>query len=133
LSPTSYIFQTAANVIRDRARRQAARHHREHDELSEGDLPTEMKGDSPKNPKDFKPDYEIGSRNVYADLGRAAASSGVTGLPLLEGDRGSEASGAVNSARAPTKPEGLRSAAFLLGRPFAASLGLTRTGSCEQF
>jgi RNA polymerase sigma factor (sigma-70 family) len=36
----SYVFQTAANVIRDRARRQAARHHREHDELSESDLPT---------------------------------------------------------------------------------------------
>ena len=25
--------------------------------------------------KDFKPDYEIGSSNVYADLGRAAAGS----------------------------------------------------------
>src|SRR5258707_6412552 len=36
----SYVFQTAANVIRDRARRQAARHHREHDELCESDLPT---------------------------------------------------------------------------------------------
>jgi RNA polymerase sigma factor (sigma-70 family) len=36
----SYVFQTAANVIRDRARRHAARHHREHDELSESDLPT---------------------------------------------------------------------------------------------
>jgi RNA polymerase sigma factor (sigma-70 family) len=36
----SYVFQTAANVIRDRARRQAARHHRQHDELSEGELPT---------------------------------------------------------------------------------------------
>lgn len=35
----SYVFQTAANVIRDRARRQAARHHREHDELSESNLP----------------------------------------------------------------------------------------------
>jgi RNA polymerase sigma factor (sigma-70 family) len=35
----SYVFQTAANVIRDRARRQATRHHREHDELSESDLP----------------------------------------------------------------------------------------------
>jgi RNA polymerase sigma factor (sigma-70 family) len=33
----SYVFQTAANVIRDRARRQAARHHREHHELTEGD------------------------------------------------------------------------------------------------
>jgi predicted XRE-type DNA-binding protein len=31
----------------------------------------------PKRPKDFKPDYEIGSGsgNVYADLGRAAAGS----------------------------------------------------------
>jgi predicted XRE-type DNA-binding protein len=29
----------------------------------------------PKNRKDFKPDYEIGSSNVYADLGRAAAGS----------------------------------------------------------
>ena len=29
----------------------------------------------PKNRKDVKPDYEIGSRNVYADLGRAAAGS----------------------------------------------------------
>ena len=37
----SYVFQTAANVIRDRARRQAARHHREHDELSESELPTD--------------------------------------------------------------------------------------------
>jgi len=36
----SYVFQTAANVIRDRARRHAARHHREHDQLSESDLPT---------------------------------------------------------------------------------------------
>src|ERR1700693_5374140 len=36
----SYVFQTAANVIRDRARRHAARHHREHDALSESDLPT---------------------------------------------------------------------------------------------
>jgi RNA polymerase sigma factor (sigma-70 family) len=36
----SYVFQTAANVIRDRARRHAARHHRQHDELSESDLPT---------------------------------------------------------------------------------------------
>jgi predicted XRE-type DNA-binding protein len=29
----------------------------------------------PKRLKDFKPDYEIGSGNVYADLGRAAAGS----------------------------------------------------------
>ena len=29
----------------------------------------------PKNRKDIKPDYEIGSSNVYADLGRAAAGS----------------------------------------------------------
>ena len=29
----------------------------------------------PKNRKDFKRDYEIGSSNVYADLGRAAASN----------------------------------------------------------
>src|SRR5271168_3642483 len=36
----SYVFQTAANVIRDRARRHAARHHREHQELLESDLPT---------------------------------------------------------------------------------------------
>jgi RNA polymerase sigma factor (sigma-70 family) len=36
----SYVFQTAANVIRDRARRHATRHHREHDALSEKDLPT---------------------------------------------------------------------------------------------
>src|ERR1700728_1766833 len=36
----SYVFQTAANVIRDRARRQAARRHRQHDELSESELPT---------------------------------------------------------------------------------------------
>src|SRR3979490_321689 len=36
----SYVFQTAANVIRDRARRHAARHHRDHDALSESDLPT---------------------------------------------------------------------------------------------
>src|SRR5580658_2280526 len=36
----SYVFQTAANVIRDRARRFAARHHRAHDSLSESDLPT---------------------------------------------------------------------------------------------
>jgi RNA polymerase sigma factor (sigma-70 family) len=36
----SYVFQTAANVIRDRARRHAARHHRQHDALSESDLPT---------------------------------------------------------------------------------------------
>jgi RNA polymerase sigma factor (sigma-70 family) len=36
----SYVFQTAANVIRDRARRHAARHHRDHDALSECDLPT---------------------------------------------------------------------------------------------
>jgi RNA polymerase sigma factor (sigma-70 family) len=36
----SYVFRTAANVIRDRARRLAARHHREHEELSESDLPT---------------------------------------------------------------------------------------------
>jgi predicted XRE-type DNA-binding protein len=28
----------------------------------------------PKNRKDIKPDYEIGSSNIYADLGRAAAS-----------------------------------------------------------
>ena len=28
-----------------------------------------------KNRRDFKPDYEIGSSNVYADLGRAAAGS----------------------------------------------------------
>jgi RNA polymerase sigma factor (sigma-70 family) len=35
----SYVFRTAANVIHDRARRLAARHHREHDALSEGDLP----------------------------------------------------------------------------------------------
>src|SRR5580698_221714 len=37
----SYVFQTAANVIRDRARRQAARHHREHDKLEESDLPAD--------------------------------------------------------------------------------------------
>ena len=36
----SYVFQTAANVIRDRARRHAARHHCEHHELLESDLPT---------------------------------------------------------------------------------------------
>src|ERR1700676_4533230 len=36
----SYVFQTAANVIRDRARHQAARHYRQHDELSTSDLPT---------------------------------------------------------------------------------------------
>jgi RNA polymerase sigma factor (sigma-70 family) len=36
----SYVFQTAANVIRDRARRQAVRHHREHEELSESTQPT---------------------------------------------------------------------------------------------
>jgi RNA polymerase sigma factor (sigma-70 family) len=36
----SYVFQTAANVIRDRARRHAARHYRQHDELSASDLPT---------------------------------------------------------------------------------------------
>jgi len=35
----SYVFQTAANVICDRARRLSARHHREHEELSEGRLP----------------------------------------------------------------------------------------------
>jgi len=29
----------------------------------------------PKNRKVVKPDYEIGSSNVYADLGRAAAGS----------------------------------------------------------
>jgi len=29
----------------------------------------------PKSRKDFKPDYEIGSSNIYADLGRAAAGS----------------------------------------------------------
>lgn len=28
-----------------------------------------------KSRKDFKPDYEIGSSNIYADLGRAAAGS----------------------------------------------------------
>jgi predicted XRE-type DNA-binding protein len=28
-----------------------------------------------KSPKDIKPDYEIGSSNVYADLGRATAGS----------------------------------------------------------
>jgi predicted XRE-type DNA-binding protein len=28
-----------------------------------------------KGRKDFKPDYEIGSSNIYADLGRAAAGS----------------------------------------------------------
>jgi RNA polymerase sigma-70 factor (ECF subfamily) len=37
----SYVFQTAANVIRDRARRQAARHHGRHDELSDAELPTD--------------------------------------------------------------------------------------------
>jgi RNA polymerase sigma factor (sigma-70 family) len=37
----SYVFQTAANVIRDRARRQAARHHHQHDELSEAAHPTD--------------------------------------------------------------------------------------------
>jgi RNA polymerase sigma factor (sigma-70 family) len=37
----SYVFQTAANVIRDRARRQAARHRSEHDELSEGNTPAD--------------------------------------------------------------------------------------------
>jgi RNA polymerase sigma factor (sigma-70 family) len=37
----SYVFQTAANVIRDRARRQAARHYRDHDDLSASDLPTD--------------------------------------------------------------------------------------------
>jgi len=36
----SYVFQTAANVIRDRERRHAARRHREHYELLESDLPT---------------------------------------------------------------------------------------------
>jgi RNA polymerase sigma factor (sigma-70 family) len=36
----SYVFQTAANVIRDRVRRQTARHHREHDKLSESNLPS---------------------------------------------------------------------------------------------
>jgi RNA polymerase sigma factor (sigma-70 family) len=36
----SYVFQTAANVIRDRARHQAARHYRDHDELSKVELPT---------------------------------------------------------------------------------------------
>ena len=35
----SYVFQTAANVIRDRARRHAARHHREHGPLSDSELP----------------------------------------------------------------------------------------------
>jgi predicted XRE-type DNA-binding protein len=29
----------------------------------------------PKKPKGLKPDYEIGSRNVYADLGRGGASN----------------------------------------------------------
>ena len=28
-----------------------------------------------KSRKDFKPDYEIGSSNIYADLGRAAGGS----------------------------------------------------------
>lgn len=36
----SYVFQTAANVIRDRVRRHAARRHSEHKELLESDLPT---------------------------------------------------------------------------------------------
>jgi RNA polymerase sigma factor (sigma-70 family) len=36
----SYVFQTAANVIRDRARRLAVRHHRDHVALAESDLPT---------------------------------------------------------------------------------------------
>jgi RNA polymerase sigma factor (sigma-70 family) len=36
----SYVFRTAANVIHDRARRHATRHYREHDELSETNLPT---------------------------------------------------------------------------------------------
>src|ERR1700722_11748150 len=35
----SYVFQTAANVIRDRARRLAVRHHRDHVALAESDLP----------------------------------------------------------------------------------------------
>src|ERR1700735_3976468 len=35
-----YVFQVAANIIRDRVRRRAARHHHEHDELSESNLPT---------------------------------------------------------------------------------------------
>jgi hypothetical protein len=38
----------------------------------------------------------------------------------------------LRGANTPPKPEGLRSAALSRGRPFAASLDLTRTGSCEQ-
>lgn len=37
----SYVFQTAANVILDRARRQAVRQHRLHHALEESDLPTD--------------------------------------------------------------------------------------------
>jgi RNA polymerase sigma-70 factor (ECF subfamily) len=35
----SYVFQTAANVIRDRARRQLSHHHHGHDEFSEAAHP----------------------------------------------------------------------------------------------
>jgi RNA polymerase sigma factor (sigma-70 family) len=37
----SYVFQTAANVILDRARRQITRHHHQHHELKETDLPAD--------------------------------------------------------------------------------------------
>lgn len=37
-----YVFQTAANVIRDRLRRQAARCHAEHAPLDEADLPPDL-------------------------------------------------------------------------------------------
>jgi hypothetical protein len=33
--------------------------------------------------KYFKPDYEIGSSNVYADLGRTAAGSLLIGVHLI--------------------------------------------------
>jgi hypothetical protein len=39
------------------------------------EIAEEMKRDSPENSKDFKPDYEIGSSSIYADLGRAAGGS----------------------------------------------------------
>lgn len=38
-----YVFQTAANIIRDRARRQAARRYAEHESLEDADLPPDQR------------------------------------------------------------------------------------------
>jgi hypothetical protein len=68
----------------------------------------------PKNRKDFKRDYEIGSSNVYADLGRTAAGSLLIKAQLVS--KISE----ILEEQGQTQIK----AAALLGNDFAATIAL---------